>query len=589
MKLLFIITSGIGNVVMMTPMFQAVKELYPDSKITLLSSAGRKEGKIVEGSKFVDKCLYSSSPISPEKFDYMILSPLYGNEFNDIINQFPANKIIPIDCGKQINWKLEHEVEVNMRIARFWGFTGDTPETKIATKKPSKVTRFARKRMKIGMHTGCENHPDFRNKLWEDHRWSRVAIELERDYGAQIIWFGAGNDFGFDSPTQINLINAYKDIRETAYMMKKCDLFISLDSGLMHIANALKIPTVALFGPTLLTKNRPWNEGSEIISNGQAQCKNWPCYFSPLFKSCKDNVCLSKTTPEDVLGAVQKIIKKVEDKPLKVYLLASGQLGNTLNRAINSIPNTTCVYYDYREVGYDFSGEANDYNLVIVLKGLRGVKLPFLAKVTTKKVLLFNDNVCRYQEEFDVFKPYFDHIFTFNDDQEHGCKHLPFAIDDTKDCMDIEKTIDVSFIGNTHCHGREKWYREVQRASEKLGIKVSVSHDLPNDQYVRMINASKITINHHFNTAGPNMRFFEAMAAKSLMITDEITGVPKDMMNGVHFRCYDSGQDLMRICKYYLEHEDKRKEITDRAYKLVMKKHKYSDRMIELFRRIGLR
>ncbi|NOZ74873.1 MAG: glycosyltransferase family 9 protein, partial [FCB group bacterium] len=57
--------------------------------------------------------------------------------------------------------------------------------------------------------------------------------------------------------------------------ISKCEYFIANDTGLMHLADILKIPTVAIFGMTNIYKSGPWNKPNEIIS---LNLKCSPCY-----------------------------------------------------------------------------------------------------------------------------------------------------------------------------------------------------------------------------------------------------------------------------------------------------------------------
>jgi ADP-heptose:LPS heptosyltransferase len=96
------------------------------------------------------------------------------------------------------------------------------------------------------------------------------------------------------------------DIRTTAMLIKKCALFISNDSGLMHIATAVKTPVIAIFGPTLWWKNHPWGKENLVIRKNLS-CS--PCYNYSTIK-CRNIRCLETITVGEVFGKVCQALSK---------------------------------------------------------------------------------------------------------------------------------------------------------------------------------------------------------------------------------------------------------------------------------------
>lgn len=56
------------------------------------------------------------------------------------------------------------------------------------------------------------------------------------------------------------------ELYEICYFLKKCDCFIGNDSGLMHLAAAIGVPTVGLFGPSSVEQYHPWGKKNITIS-----------------------------------------------------------------------------------------------------------------------------------------------------------------------------------------------------------------------------------------------------------------------------------------------------------------------------------
>jgi heptosyltransferase-2 len=93
--------------------------------------------------------------------------------------------------------------------------------------------------------------------------------------------------------------------------MQGVHLFVSNDSSLMHIAGALGLPTVAIFGPTNETYVHPWKTRYEIVQTG-IECR--PCFiYSPKPLMCyrvdpaENFMCVRDIEVDDVFQAVQRL------------------------------------------------------------------------------------------------------------------------------------------------------------------------------------------------------------------------------------------------------------------------------------------
>lgn len=83
-------------------------------------------------------------------------------------------------------------------------------------------------------------------------------------------------------------------LRELAYLCTRSRLMIATDTGTMHLAAAMGLPVVALFGPTSPSRTGPYGEGHTVI-RGETGC-------SPCFKrQCETRACMRSIKVEDVL------------------------------------------------------------------------------------------------------------------------------------------------------------------------------------------------------------------------------------------------------------------------------------------------
>ena len=99
-----------------------------------------------------------------------------------------------------------------------------------------------------------------------------------------------------------NLV-AKTNIKELIAQISTLDFFITGDSGPMHLAAALQIPTVSIFGPTKDEETSQWMNQKSVIVKKNLECQ--PC----MKRTCplKHHNCMRLIQSSDVLEAVRKL------------------------------------------------------------------------------------------------------------------------------------------------------------------------------------------------------------------------------------------------------------------------------------------
>lgn len=109
------------------------------------------------------------------------------------------------------------------------------------------------------------------HKRWPAERFAKLGDRLAKEVGVRAVLIGGVRDStaceevtsGMSSPP-FTLIQ--ESIRETMAILNSLDLFVSNDTGPMHIAVALGCPTIALFGPSNPIRYGPWGGKTKIIT-----------------------------------------------------------------------------------------------------------------------------------------------------------------------------------------------------------------------------------------------------------------------------------------------------------------------------------
>jgi heptosyltransferase-2 len=335
-------TNWIGDVIMTLPAIAAVRETFPQAKVTVLAKPWVAE--VYRICKDIDDILIFQSPGIHHGIagKYRLARELQKKEFDAAIllqNAVEAAIIawlarIPIRVGynsdargfllthsvvrtdeirkvHQINYYLEMLKSVGFcSLRRDINLTLDNDYRTIAD-DILKKHHIGQNSITIGIAPGATYGPA---KMWFPERFAAVADRLINDFSAHILLFGSDSDRGRAEMVQQSSNNMFLNLagdtslKEAIALISRCDLFISNDSGLMHVAGALGIPLVAIFGSTNPITTSPIGKKSIIL------CKNVSC--SPcLKKTCPtDFKCMDLITTDDVYDRAKRLLEEAQKK-----------------------------------------------------------------------------------------------------------------------------------------------------------------------------------------------------------------------------------------------------------------------------------
>lgn len=160
----------------------------------------------------------------------------------------------------------------------------------------------------VGVHPGTTNS---RAKRFRPSRWGRAAETIAGEMGARVAVLGGSGEDELADEVRASLselreaplmLNGRTSLGELIGVLSQLSLFLTNDSGPMHLAAALGTPTVAVFGPTDPRETGP--------SGGQARVVREPVDCSPcLFRDCPiDHRCMERVSPERVAGAALSLL-----------------------------------------------------------------------------------------------------------------------------------------------------------------------------------------------------------------------------------------------------------------------------------------
>jgi lipopolysaccharide heptosyltransferase II len=157
----------------------------------------------------------------------------------------------------------------------------------------------------------------WQTKRWPVERFAVVAQELANTHGAAVVILGGEEDVSLarelcrrlsapvcDSSGKLSLM-------QTAALLQQCRLLLSNDSGLMHMAAALNVPVVAIFGPTVQEFGfYPFRAQAQVVSTALA-CR--PCSTKGSARCPQEHHgCMQQVTSSQVLSVVQSMWRQGE-------------------------------------------------------------------------------------------------------------------------------------------------------------------------------------------------------------------------------------------------------------------------------------
>jgi heptosyltransferase-2 len=338
-KILIIMMGGIGNMIFLTPALKALRQACPSAKIHFLFGPYGAE-KAIEGSNLIDErtivdpvkqkgiadTIRLIQKLREEKFSLSISSTGINPLKSGLLCYFAGIKYRLGEKmkGKGFFYNLKtsfdrnsHEVESNISLIKKLGI--EVKDKSLYIHMSADDKNFAREtfayydlegKLVIGIHPGSGIH-QAGFKRWPKERFARVADSIMDNYNASVILFGGteeielANDIKALMKSNPLIMTGKTTLNEAAAMIAKCGLFISNDSGLLHVACAANTPAVAIFGPTNYKKTGPYSDSS-IIVRKELDCS--PCYTGEEIK-CKPLDCLMHIKVEDVLKEVENMLK----------------------------------------------------------------------------------------------------------------------------------------------------------------------------------------------------------------------------------------------------------------------------------------
>jgi lipopolysaccharide heptosyltransferase II len=330
-NILVINVNWLGDAVFSTPVFKALKENFPNARISCLCVP--RVQKVLEFCPYIDEIIIYDekqthfwpwnkwSLISqlrkrsfdaafilhrsttrgllaylagiPQRIGYCKTKMLLTHPivFNDEgIHRSDVYLKVLESYGLKVsdrNYRLDFDPRESKELNQLLYFKGITPSEKI-----------------IVLHTAG----NWELKRWPAHYFARLIESIIERFGAKVILSGGQSDRDYclaineQANRQGIVVAGETTLGESLALYRRAQAVISSDSGPLHLAHSVGANVIGIFGPTRLETTGPRGVGKSQVLFNDVGCNKAPCYHL----GCLSNVCMQTITVNDVLEAIQK-------------------------------------------------------------------------------------------------------------------------------------------------------------------------------------------------------------------------------------------------------------------------------------------
>jgi lipopolysaccharide heptosyltransferase II len=338
-RILIIRTDKIGDLVLSTPVIKAVRDAYPDAHIAMMVRPYAHE--IIKGNPYLDEVItYDKAKkglgilndlkfvayLRKKRFDLaLVLHPKNRTHIITFLSGIPErigyDKKLGLLLTKKIphlkQYGLKHEIDYTLDILRHAGIRCDDKKLYMA-KDQSSERRIADMFAQSGISdtdTVVAMHPasSCPSKRWDVFHFAEVADELAKDHGIRIVIiagphdkkFGDGMSAAMKQP-HLNL-SGKTSVSDIASILRRSKLFISNDSGPVHISCAVGTPVISIFGRN--DRGLSPKRWAPVGPKDVALHKDVGC-VACLSHNCKLGYrCLEAISAGEVLEAARRILR----------------------------------------------------------------------------------------------------------------------------------------------------------------------------------------------------------------------------------------------------------------------------------------
>ena len=324
MRILVVLPNWLGDALMATPAIEHLSTKYPDAKFTFIGSFvsiealkyhPQCESAIIDETKKSGNRLRNTHTLAQSIGEFDIAITFRNNIYSTLLLLFtPAHQKIARKSW-HASWLLDKTAKLSRETHLSEQYNNLVNLLEENTIEPSKSRLYISKhdydKPTLGINPGATYGSA---KRWYPEKFAQVAQAFAQTH--EIIIFGGPTEVEMGNDIESRLkemgISNYQNLAGKTSIKELCshigglDIFITNDSGPMHVAAAYEVPTVAIFGPTRHFETCQWqNEKSVIVRRDDVPCA--PC----MKRTCplKHHECMTKIEANEVIDAAKRLLE----------------------------------------------------------------------------------------------------------------------------------------------------------------------------------------------------------------------------------------------------------------------------------------
>ncbi|MEL6408044.1 MAG: WecB/TagA/CpsF family glycosyltransferase [Chloroflexota bacterium] len=349
-RILLVQLADIGDLIVTLPAIAALRSALPDAHLTLLTSeqaVSIVEDGLVDEVRPFSKQGFNGTKALLNPANWRRLYALREDNFDTVIffHHFTlrlgtlkfwllawasgAEMVLGLDNGNTTFFGrtfLTHTIPDEgfgaKHQAQYWldlvGLLGaDTAPQRARIAFDGGILPLTVKRgVRVILHAGGGGYTQARR--WSPERWAQVADNLREEYDAEIVLVGTENDNAtavldaMQHREKVVNLSGRTSLTQLADVMRSADLYLGTDSGVTHLAAAVRTPVVALYGATNHEAWSPWSpNGNVAILRSAPLCS--PCIYVEhsigAREGCEARTCMRMISVEQVLSASRTLLR----------------------------------------------------------------------------------------------------------------------------------------------------------------------------------------------------------------------------------------------------------------------------------------
>ena len=323
----------IGDVLLATPVLRALRERFPEARLTMAVNRGTEE--VLAGNPDVQEVLVVEKGGLAEQLRF--LREVRRRRFDAVIDLTDGDRAailaglsgapLRIGFNEEHRWRgllyttvahvgpsSVHRIEHDLAALRPLGIEPKVGQPKLYLSREDDE-RAARLLEEVGL-VGAGGplvmfQPGARYwfKAWPAERFAALADRLTESFGCRVVIGGSGQEQKLaeevrrqarSTPT---VLAGRTPLRTYAAVLKRCALFVGSDNGPMHMAAALGVPVVALFGPSNPDEWGPRGPAVRVLYEG-LDCRR--CFHPTCERGAES--CMKRIAVDDVYAAAGSLL-----------------------------------------------------------------------------------------------------------------------------------------------------------------------------------------------------------------------------------------------------------------------------------------